>query len=52
MVIGGAVWPAVESELTHDVTWPSLHGNANNCEMAFNNDLKSNMAINKDIVPM
>ena len=37
---------------TNDVTWPSLHGNANNYGMAFENDFTSNVTINKDIVPV
>ena len=52
VVTSGATWSVVEGESTHDVTWPSLHGNANNCGMAFENDFTSNVAINKDIVPM
>ena len=52
VVTGGVAQPAVEGELTHDVTWPLLHRNANNCGMAFEDDFMSNVAINKDIVPM
>ena len=49
---GGVAWAAVEGESTCDATWPSLHENANNCEMTFEDNFMSNMAINKDIVPM
>ena len=52
MVTSGTVWPVMEGKSTHDVTWPSLHRNANNCKMAFEDDFTSNMAINLDIVPM
>ena len=51
-VTGGTAWPLVEGESTHVVTWPLLHGNANNCGMAFEDNFMSNMTINKDIVPM
>ena len=49
---GGTAWPVVEVESTYDVTWPSLYGNTNNCGMTFENDFTSNIAINKDIVPI
>ena len=49
---GGAAWLAMEGESTYDVTWLSWHGNVNNCGMTFEDDFMSNMAINKDIVPM
>ena len=52
MVTGGVAQPAVEGESTHDVTWPSLYGNANNCRMAFEDEFTSNVAVNKDIIPM
>ena len=52
VVIGGATWPIVEGESTHDVTWPSLNGNGNNCRMAFEDEFTSNVAVNKDIIPM
>ena len=45
-------WSAMEGESIHVVTWPSLHGNANNCRMVFDNDFTSDVAINKNIVPM
>ena len=48
----GVAWTEVEDELTHDVTWPLLHGSANNYGMAFEDDFMTNVAINKDIVPM
>ena len=52
VVISSVAWPVVEGELTDDLIWPTLHGNANNCGMAFEDDFMSNVAINKDIVPM
>ena len=52
MVTGGVAWSDVEGESTYDVTWPSLHGNINNCGMAFKDDLMSNVAIDKDNIPM
>ena len=51
-VTSRARWPVVEGESTHAVTWPLLHGNANNYEMVFKDDFMSNVIINKDIVPM
>ena len=51
-MIGGDAWSVVEGESIHDVTWSSLHGNANNCEMAFEDDFTSNVTINKVIAPM
>ena len=48
----GTTWPTLEGELTHDVTWLQWHGNANICGMAFEDDFTSNVAINKDIVPI
>ena len=52
VVTGGTAWPVVEGESTHDVTWLSLHGNANNSGIAFKDDFTYNVAINKDIVYM
>ena len=51
-VIGGAVWLAVEGESIHNITWPLLDGNANNCGMTFKDNFTSNVAINNDIVLM
>ena len=51
-VTSGATWPAVEGKSTHDFAQPSLYGNANNCGMAFEDDFMSNVAINKDMVPL
>ena len=42
----------MKDESTHDITWPSLHRNANNCGMTFEDNLTSNVAINKDLIPM
>ena len=51
-MIGGAAWPAMDGEWAHDVIWLLLYRNANNCGMAFEDDFTSNVAINKNIVPM
>ena len=49
--MGGATWTVVEGELTYDVTWLSVHGNVNNCEMAFEDDFMSNVRSIRTLFP-